>query len=59
MAGAYLGVGEPDAVINVGVSGPGVVKKAIDRARAANPAADLGQLVGNHQTHGLQGHARR
>lgn len=44
MAGAYLGVGEPDAVINVGVSGPGVVRKAIDRARAANPAADLGQL---------------
>ena len=44
MAGAYLGVGEPDAVINVGVSGPGVVKKAIDRARAANPVADLGQL---------------
>jgi uncharacterized protein (UPF0210 family) len=32
MAGAYLGVGEPEAVINVGVSGPGVVKKAIDRA---------------------------
>jgi len=44
MAGAYLGVGEPDAVINVGVSGPGVVKKAIDRARAANPRLDLGQL---------------
>jgi uncharacterized protein (UPF0210 family) len=44
MAGAYLGVGEPDAVINVGVSGPGVVKKAIDRARAANPDLDLGQL---------------
>ena len=44
MAGAYLGVGEPDAVINVGVSGPGVVKKAIDRARAANPALDLGGL---------------
>lgn len=33
MAGAYLGVGEPDVVINVGVSGPGVVKKALDRAR--------------------------
>lgn len=45
MAGAYLGVGEPDAVINVGVSGPGVVKKAIDRARAANPGLDLGQLA--------------
>jgi uncharacterized protein (UPF0210 family) len=44
MAGAYLGVGEPDSVINVGVSGPGVVKKAIDRAREANPKLDLGQL---------------
>lgn len=32
MAGAYLGIGEPDVVINVGVSGPGVVRKAIDRA---------------------------
>lgn len=32
MAGAYLGIGEPDVVINIGVSGPGVVKKAIDRA---------------------------
>ena len=32
MAGAYLGIGEPDVVIDVGVSGPGVVKKAIDRA---------------------------
>lgn len=44
MAGAYLGIGEPDSVINVGVSGPGVVKKAIDRARAANPGLDLGAL---------------
>jgi len=44
MAGAYLGVGEADAVINVGVSGPGVVKKAIDRALAANPNLNLGQL---------------
>ncbi len=44
MAGAYLGVGEPDSVINVGVSGPGVVKKAIDRARASNPNLDLGRL---------------
>ena len=35
MAGAYLGVGEPDVVINVGVSGPGVVKKALDRALEA------------------------
>jgi uncharacterized protein len=44
MAGAYLGVGEPDAVINVGVSGPGVVKMAIDRARKADPSLDLGRL---------------
>jgi uncharacterized protein (UPF0210 family) len=44
MAGAYLGVGEPDAVINVGVSGPGVVKKAIDRAMTADPTPDLGQI---------------
>jgi uncharacterized protein len=34
MAGAYLGTGEAEAVINVGVSGPGVVKRAIERNRA-------------------------
>ena len=44
MAGAYLGIGEADAVINVGVSGPGVVKKAIDRALESNPGLDLGQI---------------
>lgn len=44
MAGAYLGIGEADAVINVGVSGPGVVKKAIDRALVANPRMDLGHI---------------
>ena len=32
MAGAFHGVGEPDNVINVGVSGPGVVASAIKRA---------------------------
>ena len=32
MAGAYLGYGEPECVINVGVSGPGVVKKELERA---------------------------
>ncbi|MBE6604450.1 MAG: PFL family protein [Ruminococcaceae bacterium] len=32
MAGAFHGVGEPDRVINVGVSGPGVVAAAIRRA---------------------------
>jgi uncharacterized protein len=44
MAGAYLGIGEADAVINVGVSGPGVVKKAIDRALSLQPNLDLGSL---------------
>ncbi len=44
MAGAYLGIGEPGAVINVGVSGPGVVKKAIDRALEADRTLDLGRL---------------
>ena len=44
MAGAYLGIGEADAVINLGVSGPGVVKKAIDRALEAKPNMDLGQI---------------
>jgi hypothetical protein len=44
MAGAYMGIGEADAVINVGVSGPGVVKKAVDRALAADPGLDLGSL---------------
>ena len=29
MAGAFLGSGEPECVINVGVSGPGVVKRAV------------------------------
>ncbi len=31
MAGAFLGMGEDDCVINVGVSGPGVVKSALER----------------------------
>ena len=37
MAGAFHGVGEADVVINVGVSGPGVVKKALEKI----PDADL------------------
>ena len=32
MAGAFHGIGEPECVINVGVSGPGVVSSAIQRA---------------------------
>ena len=33
MAGAFHGAGEPDCVINVGVSGPGVVKSAVSRVK--------------------------
>lgn len=36
MAGAFHGVGEPDCVINVGVSGPGVVRAALAKAPDAN-----------------------
>ncbi|SDN70458.1 PFL family protein [Acetanaerobacterium elongatum] len=35
MAGAFHGVGEPDCVINVGVSGPGVVRCALAKAGIA------------------------
>ena len=63
MAGAYLGVGEPDVVINVGVSGPGVVKKALDRAREAGhngkgrPSYPAGHGR-SYQAHRLQGYPR-
>ena len=33
MAGAFCGVGEPECAINVGVSGPGVVKKALEAVK--------------------------
>ena len=59
MAGAFHGVGEPDSVINVGVSGPAVVRAAIAKMPDAsiNEIADvikktafkitrMGQLVG-------------
>jgi len=36
MAGAFHGVTETDTVINVGVSGPGVVKKAVSRVKGEN-----------------------
>ncbi len=36
MAGAFHGVGEPESVINVGVSGPGVVRSAVERAGDCN-----------------------
>lgn len=33
MAGAFHGVGEADRIINVGISGPGVVKRALEQVR--------------------------
>ncbi len=42
MAGAYHGHGEPEAVINVGVSGPGVVSSALRRRIAREGAEHLG-----------------
>ncbi len=41
MAGAFHGPGEPDCEINVGVSGPGVVRSAIEKY----PDADLSELA--------------
>jgi len=59
MAGAFHGVGEPDCVINVGVSGPGVVHSALKKCpdsdfgvvaetikRTAFKITRMGQLVG-------------
>ncbi len=58
MAGAFHGVGEPDCVVNVGVSGPGVVRAALAKAgdcdltavadiikRTAFKITRMGQLV--------------
>jgi uncharacterized protein (UPF0210 family) len=45
MAGALLGPGEPETVINVGVSGPGVVKRALDRLFARNPNATFDEIA--------------
>ncbi|CAK8053815.1 PFL family protein [Eupransor demetentiae] len=60
MAGAFHGVSEPDVVINVGVSGPGVVKRALSKIKGqsitevcelikktAFKITRVGQLVGS------------
>ncbi len=66
MAGAFHGVGEPDCVIHVGVSGPGVVHSAIKKypnaslgeiaeviKRTAFKITRMGQLVGNEASRRL------
>ena len=60
MAGAFHGVGEPEVVINVGVSGPGTVQRALEKVKGepiqvvaenikktAFKITRAGQLVGN------------
>lgn len=46
MAGAFHGAGEPDCVINIGVSGPGVVKAAVQDLVANSPTRPtLGEIA--------------
>jgi uncharacterized protein (UPF0210 family) len=45
MAGAFHGVGEPEAVINVGVSGPGVVNHAVRHAPKDAPLDEMAELI--------------
>lgn len=66
MAGAFHGVGEADCVINVGVSGPGVVQRAVDKMPHASfdelaetikktsfKITRMGQLVGKEASERL------
>lgn len=45
MAGAFHGAGEPDCVINIGVSGPGVVKAAVEGLVAGPGNPTLGEIA--------------
>ncbi len=45
VAGAFHGVGEPETVINVGVSGPGVVNHAVRHAPPDLPLHELADLI--------------
>ena len=45
MAGAYMGVGEPDVTVNIGVSGPGVVSSALRRRKEMEKNLTLGDLA--------------
>ena len=44
MAGAFHGVGEPEVEINIGVSGPGVVRSAIEKAGECN-LSELADII--------------
>ncbi|MEG0339353.1 MAG: DUF711 family protein, partial [Oscillospiraceae bacterium] len=45
MAGAFHGVGEPDCVIHVGVSGPGAVRAALAQLPKSAPLEDVAELI--------------
>lgn len=45
MAGAYMGAGEGDATINIGVSGPGVIGSALKRRQELGGKLTLGDLA--------------
>ena len=45
MAGAFHGVGEPDVVLNVGVSGPGVVRAALTKLPEDAPLHEVAELI--------------
>jgi uncharacterized protein (UPF0210 family) len=45
MAGAFHGVGEPEAALNIGVSGPGVVNYAVSRAEPGLPLHELADVI--------------
>lgn len=45
MAGAFHGVGEADTVINVGVSGPGVVRAALAKGGEGKNIAEIADMV--------------
>jgi len=67
MAGAFHGIGEPDCVINVGISGPGVVSSALKKVKgedfeavsetikkAAFKITRMGQLVAREASRRLK-----
>lgn len=68
VAGAHVGIGEPETVLNVGVSGPGVVRGALERLgpdvdlqsvaevikRTAFKITRVGELVGREAARRLQ-----
>ncbi len=45
MAGAFHGIGEPEAVLNIGVSGPGVVNHAVQNAQEDLPLHELAEVI--------------